>query len=663
MKIAESLSNSIKNLDIKSFKKSVCPEISNDMIIYVCEEFFKSNNTIFKRECNKVKKRDDFVKHLLDILSKRKLPETFESLKSKFEDIKYIEKKYTEIVDSLHICPLGKESNSIQCWSQINFTEMTIANLIKKIEESIKKNNTNEIKLSHIMFLTDDYGNEIKPVSVIESIINALSSSLKMLGFTEQWFNSDYKLVIPTEVSVTDEQIYQSNVVQLLAHTWANLEKSEQIYRYFGGKVIEISKNDLPLDLEETSLKSLCRFEKTDEYIQWELLEFVAHERLNRKIAQDNWEVEDYIKNPKNNIIIDNDELKTLVTISEILNFNVNDDNSTYEDLTIMEWVRGYSVLKKLFTINNNEENNNKLKIHPSKLILELQRNGITLEKAKKFISLTSFSRDSRDLYDCPIINMEDGNLLLLKSCLVSASTPLAILSRFSSLSIQIRKKGKAFEKSIVKLFLENVGECQSFKFKRDNDEYEYDVVVVWNKTLFVIECKNTSLSHGSPIASYYFSKSLGDHIKQIKRLVDALKEYSDVFEEKFNKKLEGYNIVPILLFSQPFSMPDKIDEVIITDASTVRRFFKSEAIYSIERKFNDPQNKKVPIHKLWKGKSPTDEDFVKSLNHSFQYKSIADCAGRVRLPIMQFSNDTALDKEIITYIKPPVDSKNPYSK
>ena len=63
-----------------------------------------------------------------------------------------------------------------------------------------------------------------------------------------------------------------------------------------------------------------------------------------------------------------------------------------------------------------------------------------------------------------------------------------------SSLNEPLARKGKAFEADILS-FLNGKGlQAQTFKAKRDGEEYEYDVVLSWENYLFVLECKNKRL-------------------------------------------------------------------------------------------------------------------------------------------------------------------------
>ena len=71
--------------------------------------------------------------------------------------------------------------------------------------------------------------------------------------------------------------------------------------------------------------------------------------------------------------------------------------------------------------------------------------------------------------------------------------------------------KGFRFERDVKELISEKVGDCKSFKFKRGTNEYEYDAVFTLGNRLFVLECKNRSLSWYNPVKAFRNKKYLID--------------------------------------------------------------------------------------------------------------------------------------------------------
>lgn len=109
--------------------------------------------------------------------------------------------------------------------------------------------------------------------------------------------------------------------------------------------------------------------------------------------------------------------------------------------------------------------------------------------------------RDSRDLYDSPLIYSEDGKYTFFANVLKTCNLTNVLFSRLSSLTTQFDKKGKGFEDRVVSSFVKWGYPCKSKKFYIDDAEYEYDAPrVLIDDTLLLIECKNNMLSGNNTV-------------------------------------------------------------------------------------------------------------------------------------------------------------------
>lgn len=156
--------------------------------------------------------------------------------------------------------------------------------------------------------------------------------------------------------------------------------------------------------------------------------------------------------------------------------------------------------------------------------------------------------------------------------------------------------------------FFEEQGyDAKSLKFKIGNEEFEYDVIVPWDDYVFILECKNRTLSGHNPTAAYYFSIETASAIKQVTRLAEAMANHADVVLERTGIDVGSKKIVPCVVNSLPYAMTGDIAGVYVTDASGVKRFFQERNFHIVRPdllKNNSAILHRTPMKSLWAGTS-----------------------------------------------------------
>jgi hypothetical protein len=249
-------------------------------------------------------------------------------------------------------------------------------------------------------------------------------------------------------------------------------------------------------------------------------------------------------------------------------------------------------------------------------------------------------------MFDCPLVRLQNGNILLFAPAVIDVNIPLAVLSNLSNRSEVLSRKGKAFEAHIRDVFRRNNIEVFAFKATRGGQQFQYDAVVVWGNYIFVFECKNRSLSGNDPAQTYYFDLEVHSQAKQAARLANALVQYPDIVEKEIGAEHVGKKVIPCVLHSLPYSRLDPIDGVYFTDASTLTRFLQQEyfRVKVPHRIGNATLLHRTALKKFWKGDRPTADDLIRELAKPFPLE-----LSMKHLELTQFEFAISSSEEVVT--------------
>lgn len=571
-------------------------------------------------------KRNEFIKELGELTSTLDV-DIRKIIDDKNNLIATSELLFDSLSSSLEQCDISKTQKEKQVWAHIKRVEVESTLLDDAIEKIIKKKPRSKIFLSPYVSIKNEIGYEYSADGAMENLIEYLSITLKLLAYKFNFFNGDDLLIIPTKVSVTENEIYQAGSVLLLARSWKELEEASQRGILFGGHVYSCVGDEIQQDAKEAGVRISYHFER-DESVH-ELYDSIACERLKKKSLQNFMELisdsrmRGMVKTDFENIgrlddgsFLHEDEILACSILGDVFCVKIFEDNRCYHGLRLSEWIRGYFSIQ--YIAKNIKATNSNSILSESDICSFLIKSGIPKDKCNLFINIITFSRNSKDLYDSPLIKLEDGRYYVCYNACLNTSISNIILSRFSSLETDASEKGFAFEDEVRKTVSKYVGNCEHFKFKRGLEEYEYDAVFILDSRLFVLECKNRSLSWYNPVKTFRNKKSLFEYAEQLTRLTDALIKYPEVIQEYFSVDVLNYEIVPVLMNGTTFSWADKIAGVYVTDFSSFSRLLASSEINIVASSLKG-QEKKGSKYKQWKGDRLCSDDIIKQLKNPIQ--------------------------------------------
>ncbi len=543
-----------------------------------------------------------------------------------------IELGYRQILSNLDKCDISKLPPEIRAAAYIDRSVHQYSLLKSAIWASF--NAKKEVNLPVGRLVINEGEPPISPDAVITGLIESLTITIIMEAHKNKWFDVDGYIVLPRLPNVTEDDQFKAGSTEVLALTWRGWRRTEERRRFLGGEFEEIAAHDLsklgPIDAQHVTIYNPPKDE---------LYDHVANNRLHIRLMQTFMEMltESNMEAKATGIdvggalipqaFVSAEEAHAAVSLSEILSYDIAVDVDRPGGLRFVEWLRGYAVLQQLAKARNEGKSSVadlRFIISLAELISLLEKCGLDHITATHIINALSLKTSSRDLFDCPLIRMADGSLMVFAPALINANLARVILSAVSNLGEQLEQKGKAFEDDILSFLKKNELRAESFKFKRGNEEYEYDVVLDWGDYIFVFECKNHGLSNSRPSHAYYFNLGLRSYGKQVKRLTDALHKHPEVLKDKFGVDVTTKTVISCVLNALPFSLPGPADGVYYIDASVLKRFFQ-ERYFHVKVPHWIDENVQIlhrtAMHSFWSSDHPSPEDLLKQLEMPFQLK------------------------------------------
>jgi hypothetical protein len=618
----------LNSLDVGPFEEYLrINEPSDDEILNVLDKTLSRPENLIIHKSKQREKRNEFLSRLFSLLSDRGESVT-NFIMNKAKVINVSETLFDNISKFINECEISNYESNIQIWSHLNRVESQFTQIRADIDKNLQRNPKRKI-LTPFTELKNDEGVNYSPDAAIENQIKYLSLTLSLLAYKFKLFQ-DGKIVLPNKVMVTEDDIFKAGSIELLARSWKALEENSMRSILFGGEVFRNQGDEVQEDVKAKGVKTSYHFQRSES--DFEMFDSISCERVKKKSLQNFFEI---ISNQKTKSIIardfksvgklsegsflNEDEILTCGNLEDVFCTDIYSDETEYNGLKLRDWIRGYFTLKYL-----SEEillGNILSTLNKQDILNALISSGLLDESAYTFIDLVTFGKNSKDLYDCPLIKLEEGNFYLSYYSLVNANISNLILSIFSSLETESSKKGYRFEDEAVGTITKYLSECKGFKFKRGLEEYEYDAVFILDERIFILECKNRSLSWFSPVKAYRNKKYLSKTVKQITRLRNALVENPEVLLEHFSVDVTKFEIVPIIFNCMPFSWQGKFENVYITDYSSLSRFAKSSSINLVTSSAKGQSKKSSKKSKQWTGSKPNSCDLLRHLESPIQLK------------------------------------------
>lgn len=489
-----------------------------------------------------------------------------------------------------------------------------------------------------------DDGTEFNVDAATTGFIENLGAVLGMLAHENNWIARDGTVVLPPLLECTKEQITEALMTEIVATSWLRWQRAEQRRRYWGGQFIEIEQGR-PLTGMPAEARAYFEYRRSDD----DMYDWIANERQKESVMQDFAELrfEAFLERRASGILssaklfpeqfVNLQEVNSAGFLSTILGVNIADDSTLYAGMRMVEWIRAYSTLSEIAAerIKNAESptDRNVIRFKPGELEETLLRLGLSKKASEQFVLNATFAARSDDLFDCPLLRCSDDTALFFAPGSVHADPGMVTYSNLVSLQQKLDSKGKNFEASVMKFFKEKGFTPYSIRADRQGEVFEIDVVLSWDDHIFVFECKNRGLSELHPIQAYYFRKERTAAIAQIKRQVEALLKYPDIFPDACGVHPRGKKIVPCILHALPYSEPGPVDGVFIADWSSVSRFFTNRYLRMKQplKLFKDSRLlHRSAMYSFWSAERPKPEDFCRQLANPVQIRIIESRMERI---------------------------------
>lgn len=596
----------------------------------------RSSSLILRRaDDTRESARTSFLQALREYVATKLGDAAGDRIHQQLELLRKIEQGYRGILESLAQAEISKLPLERRLAAYVEYAAHEYSAHLAKHDEAVKAGG--ELVLPQGVLLVAESGQQYSIDQAISGIVQTLGMTLLMEAYRNDLFDKRGSVKLPTAgFSVTEEERQLAGSNHALAACWMYWERLEERLRFLGGALKEYSASDQPAWMPEKK-RQLYEFGP----VETEFFDFAANERLNEKLFQTHMElsfetnVEQVavgIKDPAPMLPeawVSVAEMHAAVALSDILNYSITEDATTAAGLNVVEWLRGYAVLKQLAEDRRADIGGQIPHVFfapVDDLIGVLTRSGLSDEAARRFIDGASFARTSKDLFDCPLVKTSDGRLMVLAFALYSANLPRIILSSMATGEQSFARKGKAFETQLASFLREHGIRVEAFKVKRDEEEFEYDAVCLWGRHLFVFECKNYGLSNNHPVQAYYFELARRSSAKQVQRLVRALVDYPDILRERFGVEAGDVVIVPCVVNALPYSRIGKVDDVYFTDASALRRFFRDRYFRINQPLLVDDKVRvlhRVNLRSAWSADKPAPEDLIRQFEHPYQVEFI----------------------------------------
>lgn len=492
----------------------------------------------------------------------------------------------------------------------------------------------------HGVFAHSETGKPMSPDGAIESVVQAASDVIMMEAHTQQWLFEGVVLLPLTPPScISDEPA--GSVDQYLAACWRAWQNLEERFRYQGGDIsshaVESLGDEVPADFR--SAKIAFTYAAPEEAVHERILLYCARERLRRRFSTDAFTLE-YQSTIKDRVRGWNtvrslapheyasiDEALGLLVLSTLLARAIHEDPTLYGRLTVVEWLRVFAVLRGFTQERYDAEGT--LGLVPTMRRHELRElfetAGLTEVAANNAIDQLRLSRRSRDIFDAPLLQISDDRLLIFGPALAAAALAPIVMSVIQSLG-STDSKGEAFEEHVRHTFSKQPGiRVETLAFRVNRDPYQYDALVEWGEYLFVLECKSRTLPPDDALLERQFLEEVADDFRQMRRLLNGLKQNPERLQQLFGPGILDKTIVPCIVHALPFVQPPSGDGIYVVDAAMIERFFLNKYFRIL---VPHSVGETTLLHRIsftsqWSGESPTPQDFITLMNSAPQFVAV----------------------------------------
>lgn len=612
------------------------PPLTEDDVENLVEAVYHSDAMVRRRPNDNGMRRNEFLNALVHHLSSAGFSDAVKIIGALRIEFEAIDIGYAAIFESESQLPTSQWTGT----QHITATLTMLQSAFKQIQADIARSVTAVPALTPEPKILDSEGNQYNPSGMLHNLAAAAFNILMMEAYRANYFNDEDEIVLPLLPTITERESEPIVSNYATAHLWKLWKTIDEKIRFLGGqiKVVHgkptwVDPSDKAFDAIETSLEfeantdvegfAVLAGERFDERQRQTYFRLITETNLSNHVAPSSAATVDLP--PTTFLSIE--EGHAAVGLHHALSVAIQTARVPGMQLTVSELLRGFSSLQSISRERLDKTDNPFPRLTRAELDCALRRWGLSSTAVDNFLSIATFRRSSRDLYDCPLIRCADGTFMLFGWTITYADLVKLVLSSISSQDGDIDDKGDLFEGRMLSMFRDRKFDAHKIFTSRgqSNEIFDFDVAFTWGDYAFFFECKNRSLPGDSPIAVHYFNHTVQSHLKQVRRLRKGLDDYPDILSDRLPNAV-GKKRVFCVLNALPYARPP-VDGIYFSDEGLIRRFFDSPSIgintTPLSKDSNAPRMR-LELARLWKGAVPTPEEFIQYLGDPPQLKVAA---------------------------------------
>lgn len=578
--------------------------------------------------------RAQFIDHLKQFTSEGGGASATVALDHILEQVELTELALAEIDSTFRSDDFAKHPPATQAWAILSWASREIVEIYAQLDSAFKALPAGStVVIDPLTVRLDKEHGQGLAAGRINQISHTTANTLRMLGHRNRWF-ANGRFQLPAQQQVTEKEIDSAARIARLGDVWETIVDESKMHRYWGGHFrVE------PPDAEQLQvlpgIKAVLRSATTEAERRddAQIFEHISHIRLQRisfaavqKISHSN--ARDRIGNPRQvqvalppTELVSELELATLYVLQTHFYFDPLRNKTSFGGLTILEWVRGYCVLQHCYTTDGSGALLGLVKLDPVELRETLIRAGFSADKAEVFLQRVTFQPGRRDLYDAPLLLSTDGNTFFFAALYHGVDISLLIASQIGTQKRNVDNKGTAFEKAILSLFQKAGIDARSFKFTIGDTGYQCDVAVLWDKCLFIFECKNYGLPNDDPADRFFFWQKQIDAAEQVRRIANDLSSHPELIKRHFGLDAAWDSVYPVVLNAFPLSLPKSPSGGFFYDGSALHRFLDNGTLNFIHatRREGALEETSFVVKQLWTGHAPSSADLIREMENPTQ--------------------------------------------
>lgn len=474
-----------------------------------------------------------------------------------------------------------------------------------------------------VFALPDGEGNDYRADELIAMVDATTSMCLRTLAARHGWYDLDGAIVLPCRPYPGSPKAGAAKLTKL-SEIWEMWRRMETGARFLGCALHETDNGG-------TAVRTMT---PTPEVMGWRLLAHIAHEQLsveimsvfNQLIYREDAHLSAVGINGSAPLMpaaaVTATEIYAYHALEALLAIEPREDTSQYLGLTLVEWLRGYSVIESLASVAGRSEGKaSRLLFHldEADVIRRLVKLGLSADKSKRFVSNVTFGRGSADIVDDPILKTADGRLLLMGPLAVNSEVTRVLLSKFARKRVQIGDKGKRFERRFRE-HLSDWGLTPVHVTLSDGlDTYEIDAAIRLDSRLFLFECKTRTTFGVDPVSVWRLREWMSQAAAQACRIAAGMRRRPDALSQIFGADCDGLEVIPCVVGAMPLQAAGRVNGAYFTDQMALATFFAvgEAGVYSTHRIPGLPPIRQTLFaNRLWSAPTPKSDDLLRFLNN-----------------------------------------------